>query len=88
MLDKYFLVVLLLRVGSILVQIGCIPTENVYVILQNNVIDIAVALISFGLVGFILASGGDAASGAIGTKGWIASDSANLDSAIVGKYIT
>lgn len=68
-----------------MVQIGCIPTENVYIILQNNVIDVAVTLLSFGLVGFILACGVDTLSGAVGTKVWIASDSANIDDALVGK---
>lgn len=68
-----------------MVQIGCVPTENVYAILLNNVIDIAVAIVCFGLVGYILASGYDTMGGIVGTKVWIASDSANLDRAVTGE---
>lgn len=79
--------VLLLRAGYILVQIGSIPTENVYVILLHNLVDIAVSVASFGLIGFTLAYGHDTFSGLVGYKLWIVSDSIDLDEALFGKHL-
>lgn len=76
---------LLLRAGYILVQIGSIPTENVYVIVLHNIVDIAVSVASFGLIGFTLAYGQDAGMGLIGYKPWILYDSVDLDDAVFGK---
>ncbi|KAF2905560.1 hypothetical protein ILUMI_00608 [Ignelater luminosus] len=76
--------VLLLRAGFVLVQLGSIPIENVYIILLQNIVDIAVCIASFGLIGYILAFGYDVLNGTVGHGMWIISDSADLDNAILG----
>lgn len=76
---------LLLRAGYLLIQIGSIPTENVYVILLHNVVDIAVSVASFGLVGFMLAYGNDTFNGLVGYNTWIVSNSVDHDEIALGK---
>lgn len=70
-----------------MVQLGSIPIENVYIILLQNIVDIAVCIASFGLVGYILAFGYDFLNGAIGHGMWITSEDADLDNAILGLYL-
>lgn len=68
------LIVLLLRVGLILIQIGTIPTHNVYRILFQNVVDMGVCLLSYGVVGFTLNFGSESLEGVVGHGTWIDSD--------------
>lgn len=79
------IIVLFLRAGYILVQLGSVPTENVYVILLQNIVDISVSVVSFGLVGFIFSFGYDGWNGLIGHGMWISSQSVDMDKAILGK---
>lgn len=76
---------LLLRVGFIFVQVGCIPTVNVYHLLMQNVLDIFVTLASFGLLGFMFAYGKESLWGAIGYGSWISSQNAPLNEGVRGK---
>lgn len=78
---------LLLRAGYLLIQLGSVPTENVYVILLQNIVDIAVCLAMFGFLGYIFAYGTDAFIGFIGWYVWIGSPKADLDAALVGLYV-
>lgn len=76
---------LLLRVGFIFIQIGCIPTDNVYLLLMQNVLDIFVTLASFGLLGFMFAFGKESFWGVFGYGSWIASENALLNEGVRGK---
>ncbi|KAJ8982071.1 hypothetical protein NQ317_001480 [Molorchus minor] len=55
---------MILRIGFVLMQIGSIPVENIYKIIYHNVVDIAVAMVSFSTLG-ILFSFGSKSTGAI-----------------------
>lgn len=79
---------LLLRAGYILIQIGSIPVENVYIILLNNLVDIAVTVCSFALLGYMLAFGKDTVKGYVGYNSWIGSSDFDYDNAIFGKLYT
>lgn len=76
---------LLLRLGFLCIQIGCIPTENIYIILMQNLLDIFIALSSFGLLGFIFAYGKESLGGIIGYGSWISSKNASLTEGVRGK---
>lgn len=76
---------LLLRVGFIFIQIGCIPTERVYLMLMQNILDIFVTLPSFGLLGFMIAYGKKSFKGIIGYGSWISSEDAPLNEGVRGK---
>lgn len=76
---------LLLRVGFLFVQIGCVSTESVNVILMQNVLDIFVTLSSFGLLGFVFAYGKKSCLGVIGYGSWISSKNAPLNEGVRGK---
>lgn len=78
---------LLLRVGFIFIQIGCIPSENIYLIIMQNVLDIFVCLLSFGLLGFMLAYGKNSFWGVFGYGSWISSETTLLNEGVRGKEI-
>lgn len=75
----------LLRLGFIFIQIGCIPTEDIYLVLVQNVLDIFVTLSSFGLLGFMFAYGKETCWGIVGYGSWIASEGAPLNEGVHGK---
>lgn len=75
---------LLLRVGFIFIQIGCIPCEDVNVLLMQNVVDIFVTLISFGGLGFMIAHGKHTFWNVAGYGSWISSEDALLNEAVRG----
>lgn len=76
---------LLLRVGFLFVQIGCVPTENINVILMQNVLDMFVTLSSFGILGFVFAYGKKSFFGVIGYGSWISSKNATLNEGVRGE---
>ncbi|KAK4879003.1 hypothetical protein RN001_007149 [Aquatica leii] len=59
--------VLMVRAGFVLVQIASIPSSNVFLIIYQNIIDIALSIASFGSVGYVIAFGDDI-KGIIGYK--------------------
>ncbi|XP_025830136.1 ammonium transporter 2-like [Agrilus planipennis] len=62
---------LILRGGFILIQLGSIPTEDISTILMQNVVDVAVSLLSFISIGFIFAFGDKSKTGVVGYGSWI-----------------
>ncbi|XP_030751169.1 ammonium transporter 3-like isoform X1 [Sitophilus oryzae] len=76
--------VILLRVGFILVQVGSIPVENVYIIIFRNVIEIAVAIFSYGFLGYYLSFGRKTIHGIVNYDGFIGFENANLNLASIG----
>lgn len=75
---------MLLRAGYVLIQLGSIPTENVYVVLLQNVVDIGVSMLSFGLLGYMLAFGPTQYNGLFGYKTWIGAMEIDTEGAIAG----
>lgn len=69
-------------------QIGSIPTENVHRILFQNILDISVALVSYGFIGFTLNFGSKSLEGLLGYGAWINSDTKeiSLHQAGYGEY--
>lgn len=72
--EPNILLVLLLRIGFILIQMGSIPTQNVCNILFQNIIDIGVSITSYGFLGFMLNFGAKSLEGVVGHGSWIDSD--------------
>ncbi|KAF5294080.1 hypothetical protein FQA39_LY13554 [Lamprigera yunnana] len=80
--------ILLLRAGFVLIQLGSIPSANVYVILYQNVVNIATTIASFGSIGYTIAFGEDL-KGVIGYNKWfIYANSSDINNAIVGFLAT
>lgn len=52
-------------------QIGSIPTEDVPRILLQNILDIAISLVSYGFIGFQLNFGSNSLEGIVGYGAWI-----------------
>ncbi|XP_060536124.1 putative ammonium transporter 1 [Cylas formicarius] len=75
--------VLLLRIGFLLVQMGSIPIENVYVIVFHNVVEIAVAILSYGFAGYQLSFGDRTFYGFVSYGGGLVGTD-NLNDAPVG----
>lgn len=84
-MSSAFSTALLLRAGFVLIQIGCVPTDNVCIILLQNIVDLIVACLSFGLLGFQFAYGKNSAHRALGYGSWISSEYAELDNGVHGK---
>lgn len=47
----------LARIGFTLVQIGCVPTGSVYLIILQNVLDVIASLLCFFIIGYAIAFG-------------------------------
>lgn len=58
------------RAGCILVELGSIPVENVYVIILHNLLEISAGILSYGLIGNRLAFGSESASGWVSFDEW------------------
>lgn len=69
-----------------MIQLGCIPTENVYLILLHNVVDLTVSITAYGLLGYIIAYGNDMFNGILGFGLWINSEDANYENFLFGKF--
>ncbi|XP_017773166.1 PREDICTED: ammonium transporter 3-like [Nicrophorus vespilloides] len=83
-LNILFVVVMLFRAGSLLVQIGTFPTENVYNIIFQNVVTFSISVISFALFGYTLAYGRQDFCGFFSFGSWIDSVDVNYERAIYG----
>ncbi|XP_022908207.2 ammonium transporter 3-like [Onthophagus taurus] len=60
------ILVLLARAGFILIEAGCVPTEQFYDLLLPNIIDFSISSASYGLLGCILSFGKSSIYGIIG----------------------
>ncbi|KAB0798580.1 hypothetical protein PPYR_09573 [Photinus pyralis] len=78
-----FAIALLLRAGLVAVQLGTIPSQNIYKIILYNILDIAISVAFFGTVGVVFAFGDDKL-GVIGFKPWFSLDSINIYSIVTG----
>lgn len=77
---------LLMRIGFIFIQIGCVSTESLYLILMQNVLDMFVSIASFGLLGFMFAFSKESAWEVIGYGSWISSENAPLNEGVRGMF--
>lgn len=77
------ILVILLRVGFVLVQIGSVPVNNVNLIFLQNVVDLCCVTVMYFLTGFLIAYNGDLA-GLVGEGYWIGDPTIDKNEAIVG----
>ncbi|XP_034941059.1 ammonium transporter 1 member 1-like [Chelonus insularis] len=77
------ILVILLRVGFVLIQIGSIPTSNVNLILSQNIIDLCWVSIVFIFLGSVFAYTGDLGS-TMGKFYWIGHKDVNKEEVIIG----
>lgn len=52
-----FLSAILSRIGFILVQIGCVPVEDIYILVLENLLDFLTVLLTYGFLGHYIAYG-------------------------------
>lgn len=74
-----------MRAGFVLVQLGSIPSENVFAILSHNVLDVSICILSFTFVGFMFAYGDRSLGGVLAYGQWIGSNDVNFEHATHGE---
>ncbi|KAF5303043.1 hypothetical protein FQR65_LT08372 [Abscondita terminalis] len=80
--------VLLVRSGFVLVQLSSIPSLNVFVIIYQNVLDVALSIATFGSLGCVIAFGDDLI-GIVGYKKWLPFNNAtDTHNVIIGLLTT
>ncbi|KAK0182612.1 hypothetical protein PV327_000732 [Microctonus hyperodae] len=78
-----FTLVILLRIGFLLIQIGSVPITNVNLILLQNILDFCWVNIVFILLGTVIAYTGDT-SGIIGRGYWVGHESTDKEEIMIG----
>ncbi|KAG7200439.1 hypothetical protein KM043_017888 [Ampulex compressa] len=77
------ILVILLRVGFLLVQVGSVPVNNVNTILLQNAIDVCWSSVMYFLTGLMVAYNGDLC-GLIGEGYWIGHPKVDKEEALIG----
>lgn len=72
------------RIGFILIHLGSIPVENIYRIVFYNILETAVTILSYALLGFVVSFGKTSLAGWIGV-GFSLDLVYDWEAAIVGK---
>lgn len=76
------IVVLVSRLGILLVELGTVPTENIYKIIFYNTLEMANTIMAFALTGYLLSFGKWSYKGIFGYSNDLSYD---MDQAIFGR---